>query len=328
MKRSTRLILLILALLLVLSLPLYIPSGAMLDSQRDRMMDELPDEGGWRHLLLPRASAEEAFSPLPIDFSPGPVPSPAGFSDSGYEDASITLRLETREEEGVVWRLAFVEIKDASQLRTATAGKPGSSRVALISSMARKHNAIIATNANYLSNDPVKTSFEYRMGEKIRSKPNRKKDLLITDEQGDLHVFVLSKQEEIDAFVQDGHQIINAFTFGPALVKDGEKLTLDTSYGYNPKGREPRLAFGQLDKLSYVLALAEGRTKDSQGVTHQELQDYMHSLGCVQAFNFDGGNSGTMVYRDGYYQQKSAANERAQSDMLYFATLIGAEAGN
>ena len=43
------------------------------------------------------------------------------------------------------------------------------------------------------------------------------------------------------------------------------------------------------------------------------------------AFNFDGGNSATMVYNGGYYQQKSRNNERAQSDMLYFATLAGPE---
>ena len=330
MKRHPKLIsvtLLVLALLLVLSLPFYVPSGALLDSERDRLMDELPEDSGWLQWLIPSAKAEQApaFKPLPIDFSPGNKPNPKGFSEQGYEDASISLKLETREADDVVWRLAFVTIKDPSQLRTATADKPGSSRVARISSMAEKNNAIIAINANFLSNDPVKTSYEYRMGEKIRNKYNRKKDLLIIDEQGDLHVFVKSNKDEVQAFLDSGRQIINAFTFGPALVKDGEKLTLDKGYGYNFPGREPRMAIAQLDKLSYVLVLAEGRTKDSQGVSQQELQDFIVTLNCKQAFNFDGGNSGTMVFNGGFYQHRSASSERPQSDMLYFATLLSPE---
>lgn len=339
MKPAFRTIVLILAILFVLSLPLYIPSGAMLDSQRDLMLDAMPgeeddlfldeyldsqDELGLLRLLIPSASAEEAptLTPLPMDFTPGRAPNAALFAEDGYQDSSITLHLETRQEEGVVWRLAFVKISDPSQLRTATAGKPGSSSVARVSSMAEKNNAVIAINANYYANDPVKTSFEFRMGEKIRAKFNRRKDLLITDENADLHVFQRSQKDEVEAFLADGHKIINAFTFGPALIKDGEKLQLDPEYGYNPKGREPRMAIGQLDKLSYVLVLAEGRVENSTGVTHQELQDFMAGLSCHQAFNFDGGNSAVMVYNGGYYQQRSASNERSQSDMLYFATLI------
>lgn len=323
MKRSTRTLCLLLAALVVLSLPLLVPSGAMLDSEKQRLLDALPDEGaGLCDWLLPSARAEAAFAPLPMDFSPGLAPNPAAFSEEGYQDDSITLKLETVEQDGVVWRVARVSVSDPSQLRTATAGKPGSSRVALISSMAEKHNAIIAINANYLANDPVKTSFEYRMGQKIRNKYNRVKDLLITDELGDMHVFVRSNADEVKAFLDSGRQIINAFTFGPALIKDGQRLTLDAKYGYNPHGREPRMAIGQLGSLSYVLVLAEGRTKDSQGVTHDQLADFMANLGCTQAFNFDGGNSATMVYNGGYYQQKALGNERAQSDMLYFATLV------
>lgn len=326
MNRTARLVCLLLAAVVVLSLPLLVPSGALLDEERNRLLEEMPDESGWLTRLFPAAMAESpALAPLPMDFSPGRVADAQAFTESGYTDDSIALTLETMDKDNVVWRVARVTVSDPSQLRTATAGKPGSNKLALISSMAQKNNAIIAINANYLSNDPVKTSFEYRMGEKIRAKYNSKKDLLITDELGDLHVFVKSQKEEVEAFEASGRTIINAFTFGPALVKDGQVLTIDAEYGYNPNGREPRMAIGQTGKLSYVLVLAEGRTKDSQGVTHQELADFMLSLGCTQAFNFDGGNSATMVYNGGYYQQKSRNNERAQSDMLYFATLAGPE---
>ena len=138
MKQSTRIILYILAVAFVLSLPFYVPSGAMLGDERSLLMDALPmedesesDEGAWlTNLLFPRAQAAEAqpaLAPLPIDFAPGLAPNPALFKEDGYEDASISLKLETRDEEGVRWRIAWVTIQDPSQMRTATAGKLTSS---------------------------------------------------------------------------------------------------------------------------------------------------------------------------------------------------------
>lgn len=329
MNSKTRLVCITLAAIFVLSLPFFLSSGALLDDERNRLLDESPGEGARLiDLLIAKAHAQETapeLAPLPMDFSAGPKPNPAAYSESGYEDASISLRLETQPQDGVVWRIGYVTISHPSQLRTAVAGKLGSSRVAMISSMAEKYNAVTAINANYMSNEPEKKSFEYRMGEKVRAKYNKVKDLLITDENGDFHVFVQSRKEEVQAFLNDGHTIVNAFTFGPALIKDSVLLDLDPNYSYNPHGREPRMAIGQLDKLSYVIVMAEGRTQDSQGVTHIELADFMYALGCQQAFNFDGGNSGTFVFNGGYYQDKSLSNERAQSDMLYFATLVAPE---
>ena len=326
MKKANTL-LLILAFLITLVLPFALPSGAMLEEPRSRMTEELwaqeeQDEGSFLLWLLPQASAEGSFEPLPIDFTPGHPLSPDRFSEDGYFDDSIELRLETLEMDSVICKVAYIAISDPSQLRTVTAGKPSSSRVALISSMAEKNNAVIAINANYLSNDPVKTSFEYRMGQKVRNKLNRTKDLLIIDENADFNLFIKSDKDEVQAFEDAGHQIINAFTFGPALVKDGELLTLDDNYGYNPNGREPRLAIGQIAPLNYIIVLAEGRSKDSQGLTHEELANIMFDLGSMQAFNLDGGNSATMVFNGGYYQNKTRSNERAQSDMIYFASLI------
>ena len=332
MSKSARIFCLVLSVFFLLSLPFLVPSGAMLDSERMSLFEQMDDEydDSWDEgslrlidLLMPKAIAETAFEPLPFDTTAGRTPSANGYTSDGYEDESITLTLETIDLDQVMWRVARVRISHPSQLRTGLAGSPGSSRVALISSMARKYNAVIAINANYMANDPVKTSFEYRMGERVRAKFNRTKDLLIIDENADFHLFVKSDKSDVKKFTDEGHQIINAFTFGPALVKDGAMLELDAKYGYNPHGKEPRMAIGQTGPLEYVLVLAEGRTGDSEGVTQRELAEFMFSLGCIQAFNLDGGNSATMVFNGGYYQYKTSSNERAQSDMIYFATLVG-----
>ena len=92
------------------------------------------------------------------------------------------------------------------------------------------------------------------------------------------------------------YTILNGFTFGPALVKDGELLKTSKEYGYDPNGLTARTAFGQLDRLSYVMVIAEGVQKPERGVTHQQLANFMYSLGCRDAFNLDGGGSSAMYY--------------------------------
>ncbi len=324
MNRPTRTILTVLCVLMILALPLLVPSPRLLDSAVERMMDEMPeaeDAGALYDWLLPSARAEATSYSLPVDLTPGFEPNPACFTEDGYQDDSITVRMETRDEGDVNYCLAFVTVKSPTQLRTGSAGSLKSSKYARISSMAAKYKAIVAINGDNFANDPQKTTYEYRMGQKIRNKTNRKKDILIIDENGDFHLFVKSDKELLAAYEKSGHQIVNAFTFGPALVIDGETQQIDTSYGYNPKGKEPRMAIGQLGPLSYVLVMAEGRSKNSEGVTQQALADYMGALGCVQAFNLDGGNSAEMVFNGAFYGSRTG-NERDQSDIIYFATAV------
>lgn len=325
MNKKLRLTLCLFIALMLLAAPFVIPSGAMLGDYYYEWMDYLDGGAGLLRLLIPSANAESADAAqgasyaLPIDFSPGCVPNPAAFTQNGYQDDSLTVTLETVEQNGVQYHVAYVQVKHASQLRTGIAGnKVTSSKVSTISSMAAKYNAVIAINGDYYANDPPKTSFEYRMGQKIRSKRNRTKDLLIIDENGDFNLFVQCDEAELNAFNKSGRTIVNAFTFGPAMVKDGNQLELNPKYGYNPHGDEPRMAIGQMGELSYVIVFAEGRTSDSQGVTHQELADFMFNIGCLQAFNLDGGGTAEMVFNG----KKSTNNERSQSDIIYFATAV------
>ena len=183
MKKTACILLWIAAALMIAALVFAVPSGSMLSEYQDRWLDDAWESEGLLRLLIPQANAEEAPASLPIDFTPGMTPNPAAYSEDGYQDDSIAVRLETREEEGVVWRIAWVDIKDPSQLRTGIAGdKVSSKRTSLVSSMAQKYNAVIAISGDYYVNDPQKTSFEYRMGQMIRSKRNRVKDILIIDE--------------------------------------------------------------------------------------------------------------------------------------------------
>ncbi len=336
-----RILLTLLCAALILILPFTVSSPTLLDEARllldeDGAEEEEGEELDFGRLLVSSAKAEEddliieelgdsVFSEtvrweLPVDFSPAPAPREDAYTENGYEDETIRVTLETQEEGGVIWHVARIQIASPTQLRTGIAGdKLTSKRTRTVSTMAQMYNAVIALNGDDFVMDPQKTTFEYRMTGKIRSKTNKMKDILVIDENADFHLF--RKSQGLKNYKG---KVINAFTFGPALVVDGELIQVDTGYGYNPNGLEPRAAIGQTGPLQYVFVIAEGRG-ESAGVTHQQLADKMFALGCVQAFNLDGGNSAEMVFNGTAYKGMPGGDERGISDIIYFATAVPEE---
>lgn len=334
MKTPIRVLLIILSLSLVFAMPFLFSSPSMLIEYSENLQEQLESEEedeeedleafSLLDLFMGRACAEEtpAVTDLPTDFTVPPVPNSAGYTETSYEDASISVQVETVEESGIIWRVARISIASPSQLRTAVYGKPTrKGNNAHVIDIAKANNAVVAINSDFFRNDPDKTTFEYRQGTKIGAKKNSKKDILIIDFDGNFHTFFASKN--LPDFPTD--RIYQAFTFGPVLVHEGTVNTVPKDYGYNPMGAEPRTAIGQTGELSYVLVVAEGRG-ESAGATQQQLADFMGTLGCVEAFNLDGGNSTYMVF-NGEYVNTFSSNERSQSDIIYFATAVD-EGGN
>ena len=331
MKLPVRILLALLCAALVLSAPFALSAPNMLEDAQWELIDILDaDESGFLSFLIPSAAAEvvEEESPysLPVDGTPGMKPNPALFTEDGYEDASIRVQLETREAENdLIWRIAWVEIASPAQLRTAYFGKTVKSDTQnKISRLAPKMNAVIAINGDNYGQEKAKHSFVVRMGEVRQQKLNKTKDILIIDENGDFHTFINSAGA--DTFAKDtGHTIVNAFMFGPALVKESEVVSIKREYGFNPEGTQPRAAIGQLDHLSYVLVIADNTTgSDKEGVTHQQLAKFMQELGCREAYNLDGGNSAVMMY-NGKMLNNKMGQERDVTDMIYFATAVPPE---
>ena len=346
MKLPVRILLILLCAAMILLLPFTISSPNLLNDVKMELMNDGTEVIDFGRLLFSTAKAEESeedtleveeviegelsVSPewtLPLDFTPGQEPKADAFTENTYEDDSIRVKLEEQSmEDGTKIFIAHVQIADPSQLRTGVANpdKPSSTRTKTVKAMAKNYNAVIALSGDNYVDNPKKTTFEYRMTQKIRSSSNKLKDILIIDDQGDFHLFI--KSEGIKEFPaqlkKEGRKLVNAFTFGPALVKDGKLLELDENYGYNPNGRDPRAAIGQTGPLSYVMVLVQTKDRDGKtGMSQGKLAEFMYNLGCVQAFNLDGGNSAEMVFGQQVYKGMAGGDDRTLSDIIYFATI-------
>lgn len=133
--------------------------------------------------LLPlSALCEESVSyDLPLDISVGGrTPNPACYTENGYEDDSLSVRTEIRDENGVRYDIVWVTVKSPTQLRTAVAGKPNEDLTMLPSKMGKARNAVVVVNGEFYV-QRTRDILVYRQGVMYRDQPDPKKDVLVID---------------------------------------------------------------------------------------------------------------------------------------------------
>lgn len=275
-------------------------------------------------LTLPALAEEYA---LPLDFSGGYPADPSGYTKDSYEDASLSVKMEKRDIDGVRYDIAWIKVASPTQLRTAIAGQPNEVIAEKPGRMARRVNAVVAINGDFYVQR--KDGLIYRQGQAFRYIINPEKDILVIDDLGDLHVFLGGEAQsaELVTFLQSGRTIVNAFTFGPAIVKDGLALPMPDTYQtrFDSAVRAPRTVIAQVGPLEYVFVEAEGRNAISKGVTTDQMAEFMVTLGVQTAYCMDGGNSSIMLFGGKYYDSNYAASEREQSDIIYVCSAVPTE---
>ena len=83
----------------------------------------------------------------------------------------------------------------------------------------------------------------------------------------------------------------------------------------------PRTAIGVLKDGTIIFVVSDGRSNDSEGLTLLELAEFMKSIGCVTAYNLDGGGSSTMYFNGKVINNPTTSgrgtSERSVSDIVY-----------
>lgn len=109
---------------------------------------------------------------------------------------------------------------------------------------------------------------------------------------------------------------IQVWSFGPTLldengeVRDKYKMSRQISYP------NPRSAIGYYEPGHYCFLVADGRQDGyAKGLTIPELAQVFKDLGCVRAYNLDGGGSAVMAFNHKTYSKQSN-NGRDLGDIL------------
>ena len=290
-------------------------------------------------LALCAAAMAEEWQPLPVG-GPAPyAPIADAFSEDGlsYDDGTLSVRIEKDFLYDTNVYYVYVTITDPSQLRTTVADPPLGKKTRLATQMAEESNAVLALNGDFYSYNQNSPGIIFRNGEQIRFNPKPDYDQLYIDSRGnltpvmwpvDMRGFSDYAREQFDAYTAD-HELIHSFSFGPALIIDGEVQEFDyrkkISCGYPTP--DQRLVFCQLDELSYLFIACEcwKQGNNQRGLSIPEMTELCVQKGAVQAYNLDGGNSLSIILGgqriNGYNEVDSTVKEREIKDIIYFATL-------
>ena len=148
-------------------------------------------------------------------------------------------------------------------------------------------------------------------------------DVLVIDEDGDFHILDRPVRGSIGGTV-NGKRILQAFSFGPALVENGQAFTsfegeqkwIDMS----ANDRRQRMCICQTGPLSYRMVCCAGPFRGNSGMTLREFADLVASLGVETAYNLDGGDSTSLFFNKGRINNYGSTSQRKLRDIIYFAS--------
>ena len=219
-----------------------------------------------------------------------------------------------------MYTISEVKLAHPSQFRRFLAdGQYSSGSKYTAVEMASAVNAVVAANGDfYTFRDLGIIVYDSQ----LMRMEGREMDTCFIAGNGDLlfaHKGDLTGQEETEAFLKE-NGVRFSISFGPILIENGEKCWIKNPYPVGEGNiRDARAALCQLDTLHYlVIAVnADGEYKNRHNL--KELQENLYQMGCVQAYNLDGGQSATIVVND---QKINEVWLRKISDIIYFATAL------
>ncbi len=236
---------------------------------------------------------------------------------SEYHDNGVDITLKQYRVNDTDVYVADVKLERADSLRTALAEDTfGRNVTEQPSVMAENNNAVLAVNGDFYGSR--QSGYVIRGGILYRDKAERGNEDLVILKNGE---FLIIEEDEVSAQELLDMGAWQVFSFGPALITDGEIAVEEGEEVGKAKQSNPRTAIGVIDELHYVFLVADGRTADNTGLTLRELADFMKELGVETAYNLDGGGSSAMVFQGELVNKPTTGGrkigERSVSDIVY-----------
>lgn len=228
-----------------------------------------------------------------------------------YVTDNLRIVVTEKHTDDAVYFVADVWIRTIQEFKTAFANNTyGRGHYAYPYDMASQQNAVLAMSGD--SYGSSSNGIVIRNGNLYRSTVSG--DVCVLYADGTMTSYY-EQDFNLDAAVARG--AYQAWSFGPKLIDNGQipasYNTTDTIIAHNP-----RSAIGYYEPGHYCFVVVDGRQSGySRGMTLDELAQTMIDLGCVDAFNLDGGQSSMLVFQGSVVNQPYKEG-REISDILYF----------
>lgn len=227
-----------------------------------------------------------------------------------YADENLRVVVTENHTDDAVYYVADIWLRNIQGYKTAFTDGKYRGGYALTTTIAQENNAVLA-----LSGDCYRARQE---GIVIRNgvlyRDTVAGDVCILYADGTMESYYQSEFNLEDAIARGAYQ---GWSFGPKLIDNGQ---VPSSYNTSDAiiSHNPRAAIGYFAPGHYCLVYVDGRQGEtSRGLTMQELSQVMIDLGCVDAYNLDGGQSSMMVFQ-GQVVGSPYKGGREISDIIYF----------
>lgn len=233
-------------------------------------------------------------------------------TENSYKSHDVSITITDYISDNLAYYVADIYVRDLDCFRAAfakgTYPEPRSGQTDSIINMATENNAILAINADYC--EIRYTGIIYRNG--VLYRDQEKDDVAVIYRDGVMKTYTKAGFNTLTAEQRD--EIWHTATFGPALVMDGVAITGHSS---GISGVNPRSGLGYYEPGHYCFVQCDGRQEGySLGLTMDDFALLFESLGCVEAYNLDGGTTSEMVFNGERYN-RPYNNGRYSSDIFY-----------
>lgn len=280
-------------------MPTFSPTASNVPTFTPKASSSLPD-------LTPTPSSEP--TPTPIREIPLLPNGEIVTTYNPYDKDDLHLRLQKQHAYNSDIYIADVYFEDVSHIKAVFAKDSfGQGYLEKPSAMVNASGVFFAVNGDYYGFH--EDGIVARNGILYRNKPSERQTCMIFRD-GSMKI---AQEKNIDAAALMNEGLFHAFTFGPALVIDGEVCS---EFDTDVKPVNPRCGIGMVENGHMVFVVVDGRRDNSPGVTISDFAALMHDLGCTQAYNMDGGATALMIYEGKVISNPSGNFERKMSDIL------------
>ncbi|MCL2695113.1 MAG: phosphodiester glycosidase family protein [Clostridiales bacterium] len=268
-------------------------------------------------------------TPLPTP-APTPEPTPSGLcggrfdvftdgeviqTENEYRTREVAVFLsEVHRQPGeisdyqVSYLLADIYVQNIADLRCATAKGSLDSRMR-VRDLAETSRAAIAITGDYTAWRDK--GFSVRNGEIFRTKEHKTRDIGVMFSDGVLRTF--------EAGTFDVQEILalnplHVWSFGPELLSENGASKTEFCSTIAGK-RSSRAVIGYYEPGHYCFVLVFYSTRQSSGILMADLSRLMQELGCVSAYNLDGGATAHMYFNGKVHRAHNGT--RPVNDIIY-----------
>ena len=278
------------------------------------------------HLVLPRIQDQktaeaEAFYTTSISTAPSPEPA--------AETSELSEQPQTPEDD---WKFANLGtergITEPTPTFSACFGQaflelhPTKYAEELVKKM-EKSGAIVASNGDYysmqLGSGVLRNGVLYRY-------PVADFDVFVLYDDGSVKTIRRKTIKTQAGWEEAFDHAWQAWSFGPSLLDENGvpyQNLRDNLFGF-VVNRNPRTGIGYFEPGHYCLVVIDGRSDEAPGATIEELAAVFEDLGCVQAYNLDGGGSSVMAFNGEIITNQSA--DRKLPDIILVTEYEGSPA--